>query len=130
MTVITRSVVSSAIAVAALFAGSAQAHHGWSWAEEAQSELAGTVQRVQMAPPHPTLEVKTAEGAVWRVELGNPSQTERSGFNEASAKPGDAITATGNRDRDASQRRMKAVQIQVGGKTYDLYPERIQKPKN
>ncbi len=129
MTVMTRSIAGSAIALAALIAGPAQAHHGWSWAEEAQSELAGTVQRVQMAPPHPMLDVKTAEGAVWRVELGNPSQTERSGFTAASAKPGDAITAIGNRDRDASQRRMKAVQIQVGGKTYDLYPERIQKPQ-
>lgn len=129
MTVITRSVVSTAVALAALCAGPAQAHHGWSWAEEAQSELAGTVQRVQIAPPHPTLEVKTVEGALWRVELGNPSQTERSGFTAASAKPGDAITAIGNRDRDASQRRMKAVQIQVGGKTYALYPERIQNPK-
>jgi Family of unknown function (DUF6152) len=103
----------------------AAAHHGWSWAEEEQSTLTGTVQTVSMAPPHPSLQVKAADGVLWFVELSNPNQTERSGYTAASAKPGDAIVVLGNRDRDKTKMHMKAVRITVAGKTYDLYPERI-----
>ncbi len=115
------------LAAVAAVPGLAHAHHGWSWAEDAQSELAGTVQRVQVAPPHPWIDVKTAQGEVWRVDLGNPTQTERSGFTAQSARAGDAITVVGNRDKDATRQRMKAVQITVGGKPYVMYPERVEK---
>ncbi|KKN83306.1 hypothetical protein LCGC14_0300550 [marine sediment metagenome] len=113
-------------ALAALLAAPAIAHHGWSWAESEQMELTGTVSKVQIAPPHPWLDVE-AEDGLWRVELGNPNQTERAGFEEGSANPGDDITAVGNRTQDQSEKRMKAVQITVGDQTYDIYPERIQK---
>lgn len=111
-------------AIAALLAGTAAAHHGWSWAEADQIDLKGTIQSISFAPPHPTLEVR-AEDGVWRVELGNPNQTQRSGFVEGQAKVGDQITATGNRSEDRSEKRMKAVRIVVSGKTFDIYPERI-----
>lgn len=117
------------LALSALCAAAptAMAHHGWSWAESEQMTLQGTVEQVQVAPPHPTLKVRADDG-VWVVELGNPTQTKEAGFVEGSAKPGDAITAIGNRDQDAGNRRMKAVQVMVGGKTYDIYPSRIKKP--
>lgn len=105
----------------------ASAHHGWSWAESEQMTLQGTVQQVQIAPPHPWLDVRADDG-IWRVELGNPSQTKDAGFVEGSAKPGDTVTAIGNRDQDPAVKRMKAVQIKVGDKTYDIYPSRIRKP--
>jgi hypothetical protein len=115
------------LSLSCLFMASASAHHGWEWAEKEQMLLQGVVKAVSLAPPHPRLEVETANNGMWRVELGNPSQTERAGFVAGSAKPGDAITATGNRARDHAEKRMKAVQITVGGKTYDIYPERIRK---
>jgi hypothetical protein len=111
-------------ALAAVLASSAVAHHGWSWAEADQIDLKGTIQSLSFAPPHPTLEVK-AEDGVWRVELGNPNQTQRSGFVEGQAKVGDEIVATGNRSEDRNEKRMKAVRIVVAGKTFDIYPERI-----
>jgi hypothetical protein len=103
----------------------AAAHHGWNWAEEKQTELKGTVRSVSMAPPHPSLQVAAADGVVWLVDLGNPGQTERSGFTAASAKPGDAIVVLGNRALDKTKMHMKAVRITVAGKTFDIYPERI-----
>ena len=115
------------LAVAGLFMTTAAAHHGWTWADTEQMQLKGTVQEVRIAPPHPWLDVKTADDGVWRVELGNPMQTQRSGFTAESAKPGDAVDATGNRSRDHAEKRMKAVQLTVGDKTYDIYPDRIQK---
>lgn len=123
MTTIKRLFILSGLT--ALLASPALAHHGWSWAEQEQMELTGTIVEVNMAPPHPSLEVE-AEDGTWRVELGNPRNTEKAGFVEGSASPGDNITATGNRSRDESEKRMKAVQITVDGQTYDIYPERIE----
>ncbi|CAN5638933.1 DUF6152 family protein [soil metagenome] len=103
----------------------AAAHHGWSWAEDAQNTLAGTIQTISMAPPHPSLQVKAADGVVWLVDLGNPNQTERSGFTAASGKAGDAIVVLGNRHKDKTKMHMKAVRITIAGKDFDMYPERI-----
>nr|CAD6422117.1 hypothetical protein REQ54_02318 [Rhizobium sp. Q54] len=116
------------LAAALLFAAAATtatAHHGWSWAEADQIELTGTIRSISFAPPHPTLEVE-AEDGLWRVELGNPNQTQRSGFVEGEAEVGDTIRALGNRSMDADEKRMKAIRITVGDKTYDIYPDRIQ----
>lgn len=103
----------------------ALAHHGWSWAEDQQTELKATIVSISMAPPHPSLQVKAADGVPWQIDLGNPNQTERSGFTATSAKPGDAITILGNRHKDKTKTQMKAVRITIAGKNYDLYPERI-----
>ena len=113
------------IAVVLLLSQYAFAHHGWSWAETQQSTLTGKIQSISMSPPHPTLQVTGDDGALWQVDLGNPNQTERSGFTGESAKPGDAITVLGNRNMERAKTHMKAVRITIAGKNYDLYPERI-----
>jgi hypothetical protein len=110
----------------ALVAGTAAAHHGWSWAEAEQIELAGTIREVTIAPPHPVLRVETVNDGMWTVELGNPSQTSRAGFVEGVARPGDRIVALGNRSENRRERRMKAVRVTVGERRFDIYPERIQ----
>ena len=38
---------------------------------------------------------------------------------------GDEITVLGNRTKEPNEAHMKAVRITVGGKQYDMYPERI-----
>jgi hypothetical protein len=103
----------------------ALAHHGWSWAEDQQTELKATIVSIAMAPPHPSLQVKAADGVLWQIDLGNPNQTERSGFTATSAKPGDAVTILGNRHKDKTKMQMKAVRLTIAGKNYDMYPERI-----
>lgn len=110
----------------ALLSVQAFAHHGWSWAEDEQSELQGTIQSISMSPPHPVLHVNTPDG-LWQVDLGNPNQTARSGFTAESAKVGDAITVLGNRSLAKDKKHMKAVRITVSGKNFDMYPERISK---
>ncbi|MBX4956979.1 hypothetical protein HJB56_15345 [Rhizobium lentis] len=117
--------VLAAVGLSAALATSAAAHHGWSWAEADQIELRGTIEKISMGGPHPTLDVATADDGVWRVELGNPRQTERSGFVEGVAKPGDQVVALGNRSQDPKEKRMKAVRITIDEKRYDIYPDRI-----
>lgn len=119
-----RVVLGSALALAAVgLAGSAFAHHGWSWAEAGMIELTGIITSITIAPPHPIIEVD-AEGEMWTVELGNPTGTQRAGFVEGSAEVGQEIVALGNRDAGGANR-MKAVRITVDGTVFDIYPERI-----
>ena len=123
-----RMTAAYAVAAAVSFAatGAALAHHGWSWAEGEQTELEGTITDISMAPPHPSLKVEASDGIVWQVDLGNPRNTERSGFVEGSAKVGDPIVVLGNRSLDKDEKLMKAVRITVAGKAFDIYPERIE----
>ena len=109
--------LSAALALPAL------AHHGWSWTADGMFQVEGVIKEIYLGNPHATLDVDV-EGEIWRVELAPPRQTERAGFTEASARVGDEVTAIGNRSRDESERRMKAVRLTVGGKTYDVYPGR------
>ena len=113
------------VAAMVLFPTQTFAHHGWSWAEEELSELTGTISEISMAPPHPALRVTAEDGREWQVDLGNPNQTQRSGFTGDTAEEGDDITVLGNRTKEPNKAHMKAVRITVDGKQYDMYPERI-----
>lgn len=108
---------------AGALAGTALGHHGWEWADSELTELTGTIASITIAPPHPVIEVES-EGETWTVELGNPSQTQRSGFVEGSAEVGQDIVVLGNRNADGSLH-MKAVRITVEGQVFDIYPDRI-----
>jgi len=102
----------------------AVAHHGWSWTAEGFFELEGVINAIYLGNPHATLDVDV-EGEIWRIELAPPAATERAGFTEASAKVGDEVTAIGNRSRDETEPRLKAVRLIVNGKTFDVYPNRV-----
>lgn len=120
-----RLAVGAISALAAGYAGAALAHHGWSWAEEKQTELSGEVVEVYVGPPHPVITLAAEGDARWMIELGNPGLTAASGFDEDSASAGDAILVRGHRSLNQNERRMKAVRITVEGRRYDIYPDRI-----
>lgn len=109
--------------VALLAAVPTLAHHGWSWTSDGMFELEGIIKEIYIGNPHATLDVDV-EGEIWRVELAPPARTIAAGFTEDVAKVGDEVTALGNRSRDETEKRMKAVRITVNGKTYDVYPDR------
>ncbi|OWK20825.1 hypothetical protein AJ88_25675 [Mesorhizobium amorphae CCBAU 01583] len=118
-----RSVALTAAVI--LAAGTAAyAHHGWSWTADGFFELRGKITAIYIGNPHATLDVD-AEGEAWRVEMAPPSRTIAAGFTEEVAKVGDEVTAIGNRSLDETEKRMKAVRVIVGGKTYDVYPDRV-----
>jgi hypothetical protein len=103
--------------------GPTLAHHGWAWTEDGLFELTGIITAVYIGNPHATLDVDV-EGEIWRVELAPPSRTIAAGLTEEAAAKGDEVKAIGNRSRDETEKRMKAVRIVVNGKTFDVYPDR------
>lgn len=109
----------------ALLASTAFAHHGWAWTEDETFTLTGTIADIYLGNPHARLRIQAADG-VWDVDLAPPIRTIRAGFDENAARIGDAVTAIGNRSRDHAQLWMKAVTIEVNGKRYDVYPDRVQ----
>lgn len=112
------------LALAALaLPASLAAHHGWSWTEDKESRLEGTIVTVQYGNPHAHVRLRNRQG-VWEVDLSPPSQASRGGFVEGVAKPGDRASFTGHRARDGKVPGFKAETITVRGKTYDVYPGR------
>ncbi len=117
--------VAAAIALAALSGGAALAHHGWSWTADGRFQLEGVITAIYIGNPHATLDVDV-EGTVWRVELAPPGRTVAAGFTEDAAAVGDEVVAIGNRSREETEPRMKAVRLIVRGATYDVYPYRTE----
>jgi len=112
--------------LAATLASSAFAHHGWNWAEAEQTRMTGKIVRIYVGPPHPQIEIDTADGR-WTVDFGNPRQTADAGFVESSAKEGDTVAILGNRSSKAGEKLIKAVRATINGRNYDFYPERLPK---
>lgn len=101
----------------------ALAHHGWGWTEDEESRLSGTIVSISFGNPHMHLQLRNASG-MWEVDLSPPIVAQGSGFGPGSAKSGDAVILTGHRARDRSLQAFKGETITVGGKTYDVYPQR------
>jgi hypothetical protein len=109
--------------VAAAFAGAAQAHHGWSWAEDSTFELTGVIKSARLGNPHGILKVD-AKGEEWTVEVGQPWRNERAGLKDSMLVKGVELTIQGNRAKDPKLRVAKAARIIIKGKVHNLYPER------
>jgi hypothetical protein len=111
------------LAAVALLLSSAWAHHGWTWAEDEQSEMTGTILDVYIGYPHPRLTIETADDGQWTVDLGNPRQTEDAGFVEGEAAPGDEVLVRGHRHRNSDEKLIKAVRITIDSRQYTFYPQ-------
>ena len=112
-----------AVAVALGLPAAAAAHHGWAWTQDQESRLTGTIEAISFGNPHMHLRVRNDSGT-WEVDLSPPIVARGSGFGPGAAKSGDRAVITGHRARDASMRAFKGETITVGGKTYDVYPQR------
>lgn len=112
------------VMAAGLAATAAEAHHGWAWVDTSRPfVITGTLLEIYVGNPHVTVELMV-EGEQWHVDLAPLTQSSQAGFGEDAAAVGDEATLSGFRSLDSNQRSMKAVRIEVGGVTYDVYPDR------
>ena len=112
-----------AIAIALALPAAAAAHHVWGWTRTEESRLTGTIQSISFGNPHMHLQVRNDAG-IWEVDLSPPIVAQGSGFGPGAAKAGDRVVITGHRARDPGTLAFKGETITVGGKTYDVYPQR------
>lgn len=101
----------------------AWAHHGWSWAEEENSELTGVVESTSLGNPHGTVTLMV-EGETWEIEVGQPWRNARAGLSEENLYEGAEITVQGHRSKSVNERRLKAERVIIDGEVHDLYPGR------
>jgi len=99
------------------------AHHGWSWAEDENSELTGVVTKTELGNPHGILTLDVA-GESWKIEVGQPWRNKQAGLTDEMLAPGAMLTAQGHRSANSDEKRLKAERIVISGKIYNLYPDR------
>lgn len=101
----------------------ASAHHGWTWAEEANSELAGRIVAVKLGNPHGELTLDV-NGVKWVVEVGQPWRNAQAGLKDEMLAKGVALSVSGHRHTDPGKKVFKAERVVIDGRTFDLYPDR------
>ena len=111
----------AALAIAVAFP--ATAHHGWTWAEDANAELTGTIVAAKLGNPHGELTL-AAEGAQWTVEVGQPWRNERAGLKDEMLVKGVKLSVSGHKHTDPGKKVFKAERLVIDGKTFNLYPDR------
>lgn len=102
----------------------AAAHHGWTWAEDANAEISGTIVAAKLGNPHGELTLTAADGAQWIVEVGQPWRNQRAGLKDEMLTKGVKLTVSGHKHTDPNKRVFKAERLLIDGKTFDLYPDR------
>jgi hypothetical protein len=112
-----------ALAAALALPAAAAAHHGWGWTQDEESRLSGAIRSISFGNPHMHLQLENDAGT-WEVDLSPPLVAQGSGFGRDAAKAGDRAVITGHRARDAGTLAFKGETITVGGRTYDVYPQR------
>ena len=119
-----RTFMKALIAAPLVGAGAAQAHHGWSWAEDNKFEITGVVTSAKLGNPHGILKLKAKDGE-WTVEVGQPWRNARAGLKDSMLAKGVELTVVGNRAKDPKLKVVKAARIVINGRNHDLYPERV-----
>ena len=110
------------VALGALAALPAVAHHGWGGNGQ-PIELSGTVvAAVDLSGPHATMQIRDAEGQVWDVTLAPAPRTARAGLDADAVPVGAEVTVTGQRNDDPAKFEVKTRRVTHAGKSYDVYP--------
>ena len=100
------------------------AHHGWGGNVDEVTAMAGAVtEGVKLAGPHGTMKIMTSDGKVWEITLAPPFRTTSAGLKQDTIPVGAMVIVHGQRNRDPNRYEMKTIQVEYGGKQYNVYPE-------
>jgi len=115
----TKLSVRAGLLAAAMLAGNAWAHHGWSEYDSSKPlTLTGAIKESGYEHPHGHVRLEVP-GKTWSVVLAPPSRMERRGLSKGELKPGAKVTVVGYPNREKAEE-MRAERITVNGKTIEL----------
>ena len=106
--------------VLALSAGlTVMAHHGWADFDRSKKvEVNGVIVESKYENPHCFVRVKVDQSD-WAIELSAVPRMKRHNITAAMIAPGTRVNLVGHPHKN-KPRVMKAIQMNVNGKTYDL----------
>lgn len=108
-----------AVLAAALAAGVAAAHHGWSeYDGDKPLQVSGVIREAGYEHPHGHIRLETP-GKTWLVVLAPPSRMAARGLRKEDLQPGVQASVTGYPHRTKPDE-MRAERITVGGRTVEL----------
>jgi hypothetical protein len=109
------------LAVFAIIASVAFAHHGWSeYDEKTPLTVPGTITESSYTNPHGTIKLRATEGGkVWDVVLAPVSRMQTRGLTEEMLKPGTVVSVLGYQHRKVATE-MRAENITVDKKKIEL----------
>ena len=108
-----------ALALVAILAGSALAHHGWSsYDSTKEMTLTGDIREAGYEHPHGFIAL-AVEGKLWRVVLAPPTRMENRGLPREMLKVGATATVVGYPKRSEPDE-LRAERITIGAKTTEL----------
>jgi hypothetical protein len=111
------------IAIFALTALPAAAHHGWAGNTAGDIEVTGTVVKgVRLAGAHGTMQIEDAEGQLWDITLAPGPRTNRAGLKEDVVPVGAEVTVFGERNEDPAIFEAKVRRVIWGDQVFDVYP--------
>jgi hypothetical protein len=99
------------------------AHHGWGWATDEEFEITGRITGVRLGNPHGEVTIDVA-GTPWTVEVGQPWRNERAGLTGSLLRIGTFMTVHGHRSAHPGKNLVKAERVLIGGRDFNLYPDR------
>ena len=109
----------AALILAAGFAATALAHHGWSEYDSTKLlKLSGKLVEAGYEHPHGYIRL-AAPGKTWLCVLAPPSRMENRGLPKEWLKPGAMATVEGYANRNKPEE-MRAERITINGKTIEL----------
>lgn len=73
----------------------------------------------------PVLCVRDPDGRNWTVELASRTRNAEIGLKASAALPGDPVRIIGRRTRHFGEQRIKAVHLEIAGRSFALYPGAI-----
>lgn len=111
--------VRAALLAAAMLAGNAWAHHGWSEYDSTRLlKLSGKILESGYEHPHGYVRLETP-GKTWLCVLAPPSRMEARGLAKELLKPGSSVALEGYANRSKPEE-MRAERVTAGGKTVEL----------
>lgn len=99
------------------------AQDGWSDFEDNLTRLDATITDIYISGSDPTLQVRARDGVNWTIELADRGRNRDAGLTDRAALPGDSISILGRRTHHFGENRIKAMQLTIGNKSFELYPD-------